>query len=157
MKGLRGSIKHSVWLGVGAAVLLACAAGPSAADPIVLSGANEVPPVTTQASGIADIGIIQTKCPAATTSSTECYNVIGTLSTAGMQATAAHIHQGAAGTNGPVVVTLARRPGTDNLWDVPSGTTVPRDVYQAWWDGQLYVNVHSAANPGGEIRGQLRR
>lgn len=157
MRGLRGSMKLSLWLGVGAAGLLACAAGPAAADPIALSGSAEVPPVNSQSSGIADIGIIQTKCPPATTSSTECYNVIGTVSTGGFQSTAAHIHRAKAGENGPVVVPLARRPGTDAIWDVPSGTTVSKDVYQAWWDGLLYVNVHSAANPGGEVRGQLKR
>jgi hypothetical protein len=159
MKGLRGSVKHSLWLGVGAAGLLAvCGAAPAAADPIPLSGSNEVPPVTTQASGIADVGIVVSKCPPATSSATTCYNVVGTVSTGGMTPTAAHIHKAAAGQNGPVVVPLAARPGTNNvMWDVPSGTTVGQDVYEAWWNGQLYVNVHSAANPGGEIRGQLSR
>ncbi|HXJ83110.1 MAG TPA: CHRD domain-containing protein [Candidatus Methylomirabilis sp.] len=159
MKGLRGSMKHSLWLGVGAAVLLACAAGPSAADPIVLNGSHEVPPVTTQAEGFADIGIVQTKCPAAASSATTCYNVVGTVTTTGVNGTAVHVHKGAADQNGPVVVTLARRPGSDAqpVWDVPSGTVVSQDVYEAWWNGQTYVNVHSAAHPAGEIRGQLHR
>jgi len=39
---------------------------------------------------------------------------------------------------------------------IPQGADITRDQYEAWWNGQTYVNVHSAANPGGEIRGQLR-
>src|SRR5262249_60421540 len=110
MRGLRGSMKLSLWLGVGAAGLLACTAGPAAAEPIALSGSAEVPPVNTQSSGIADVGIVRTKCPPAVSSSTECYNVIGTVSTGGFQPTAAHIHRAPAGQNGPVVVPLAARP-----------------------------------------------
>ena len=157
MKGLRGGVKHSLWLGVGAAgFVVACAAGPAVADPVMLSGSAEVPPVTTQASGWADISVVLHKCPSPT-SGGSCPTVVGSVSTAGVNATAAHIHRATAGQNGPVVVPLARRPGTDSVWDVPSGSTLSQDVYEAWWNGQLYVNVHSAANPGGEIRGQLKR
>ena len=158
MKGLRGGVKHSVWLSAGAAgLLVACAAGTAAAGQVVLSGSAEVPPVTTQASGLADVSIVTFKCPPATSSTIVCYTVIGTVTTAGVNATAAHIHRAAAGQNGPVVVPLKRRPGNDNAWDVESGVTVGQDLYEAWWNGQLYVNVHSAANPGGEIRAQLTR
>jgi hypothetical protein len=158
MRGLRRNVKLSFWLGVGAAGLLAtCAAGTAAANPVVLSGSAEVPPVTTQASGIADISIVIFKCPPATSSAITCYTVVGTVTTGGFASTAAHIHRAAAGQNGPVVVPLKRRPGNDAIWDVEAGTTVNQDVYEAWWNGQLYVNVHSAAHPGGEIRAQLTR
>jgi hypothetical protein len=158
MRGLRCGAKPSFWLGVGTAgLLIACAAAPAAAGPVVLSGNNEVPPVTTQATGIADIGIVTFKCPPATSGGT-CYTVVGTVSTAGMTPTAAHVHRGKPGENGPVVVPLSARPGTNNtIWDVEPGTTVSQAVYEAWWNGQLYVNVHSAAHPGGEIRAQLIR
>ena len=156
MKGLRGGVKHSLWLSVGTAgLLIACAAGTASAEPVVLAGSQEVPPVTTQATGIADISIILSKCPPAT-AGLNCPTVIGTVSTAGVMATAAHIHQAASGQNGPVVVPLAKRPNSE-IWDVPPATTVSQDVYEAWWNGNTYINVHSAANPGGEIRAQLRR
>ena len=158
MRGLRSGSKHSLWLGVGAAALLVvCTTGPVTADPVALSGNNEVPPVTIQASGIADISITSLKCSAAT-AGVNCYTVVGTVTTAGMMPTAVHVHRGKPGENGPVVIPLAARPGTNNtIWDVPTFTTVSQDLYEAWWNGQLYVNVHSAADPGGEIRAQLRR
>jgi CHRD domain len=109
--------------------------------------------VTTNASGVTDLYVHSFKCPAPTSGS-NCYNPIGSVSVAGMTPTAVHIHQAAAGQNGPVIVPLVRV--SDTLWVVPAGATINQDQYQAWWDGNTYVNVHSAANPGGEIRGQLR-
>ena len=43
-----------------------------------------------------------------------------------------------------------------NIWAVPLGSSITEAQYQAYWDGLLYVNVHSAANKGGEIRAQLK-
>jgi CHRD domain-containing protein len=161
MRGLRGAVNHSLWLGVGGAgLLVACAAGPAVAEPVVLSGSTEVPPVTTQASGIADVSIVYIKCAGAGFGghgSGDCPTAVGTVTTGGVAVTAVHIHQAAAGQNGPVVVSLKPRPDNNAIWDVPPGATVSQAVYEAFWNGQLYVNVHSAANPGGEIRAQLRR
>lgn len=120
---------------------------------MTLSGSQEVPPVNTTATGTADISVHQFKCPSVT-SSYNCPTMVGSVVVNGMTATAAHVHMAAAGQNGPVIVTLEK---TDvNVWSVPTGTTLTDDQYRAWWDGKLYVNVHSAANPNGEIRGQLR-
>ena len=69
-------------------------------------------------------------------------------------ATAAHIHMGAAGANGPVIVPLTK--SGDNMWVVPPEAKLKEEQYQAFKAGGLYVNVHSAANKGGEIRDQLR-
>jgi hypothetical protein len=44
----------------------------------------------------------------------------------------------------------------DNIWAVPLGSALTDAQYQAYWDGLLYVNVHSDANKGGEIRAQLK-
>lgn len=66
-------------------------------------------------------------------------------------ATAAHIHVGAKGVNGGVVVPLCG-PCTSAV----NGTAMlTADQLAAMKKGQYYVNVHTAKNPNGEIRGQI--
>jgi CHRD domain len=109
---------------------------------VTLSGAQEVPPVKTQASGTADIKVAADR------------SVSGTVTTTGVSGVAAHIHQAAAGRNGPVIVPLTKKG--DNSWVVPAGSKLTEAQYNAYKAGDLYVNVHSAANKGGEIRAQLK-
>ena len=67
-------------------------------------------------------------------------------------AVAAHIHSGKRGVAGPVVATLCAKACTSPL----KGTvTVNASVKSALRAGTAYVNVHTAANPAGEIRGQI--
>jgi hypothetical protein len=69
-------------------------------------------------------------------------------------AMAAHVHVGAAGINGPVVVTLV--PPTSGF---SSGCTfVSRDLARAIINNpeDYYVNVHNVDFPNGALRGQLR-
>ncbi len=144
--------RRSRWAGLaGVALLVACSTAPPS-HKTVLTGEREVPPVKTSASGLSDISVRTGKCPSAGSSS-DCYNLVGTVQTTGVMGTAAHIHQGAADQNGPVIVTLIQT-GTDT-WSVPVGTVVTDAQYQAYLKGGLYVNVHSDANKGGEIRAQL--
>ena len=79
--------------------------------------------------------------------------VSGSVTTKGVQGTAAHIHMGAAGKNGPVIVPFTKEGDT---YKAPAGATLNADQLTAFKGGELYFNVHSAANPGGEIRGQLK-
>ena len=109
---------------------------------VALSGSEEVPPVTTSAGGGGTIVVAADK------------SVSGSVTTKGLDAVAAHIHQGAAGKNGPVAVGLAKTG--DNVWSVPAGAKLTDAQYDAFKAGELYVNVHTAANKGGEIRGQLK-
>jgi CHRD domain-containing protein len=69
-------------------------------------------------------------------------------------AAAAHIHQGAAGTSGNVVVPL-KTPGADGKASGCTNTTRPivRAILAS--PAGFYVNVHTAASPNGAIRGQL--
>lgn len=72
----------------------------------------------------------------------------------GGTASAAHIHDGAAGTNGPVIIPFTGFPATT------SGTysntfTVPSTEISAFLSGNTYINIHNASFPGGEIRGQI--
>jgi hypothetical protein len=108
---------------------------------VTLSGANEVPPVATSASGEGTISIADDGA------------VSGSVMTKGVQGTAAHIHLGAAGKNGPVIVPFTKEGDT---YKAPAGAKLNADQMTAFKTGELYFNVHSAANPGGEIRGQLK-
>lgn len=82
--------------------------------------------------------------------------VTGGVTLTGINATLAHIHNGIAGTNGPVIVDFLQTAGNPNRWEVEAGDVLTAEQVNALLAGQLYVNVHSAANPGGEIRGQVK-
>lgn len=121
--------------------LTACAgmAGPAA---VKLSGDQEVPPVTTAATGESRISVAADG------------SVSGAVTTSGVDGTMAHIHLAAAGKNGPVIVPLAKT--ADGQWSVPAGAKLTPEQLKAYQAGELYVNVHSAANKPGEIRAQLK-
>lgn len=141
--------------------------GPSVAfaDSIVfradLSGAEEVPPIVSDTSGSAkfrvDRGLTKIVVDLDIRNGTDILAVAG-----------AHIHCGVAGANGPVAAFLAGMvPGgldgnislrltidDDNIINDACGATVA-DLVASFASGDAYVNVHSAANPGGEVRGQI--
>lgn len=67
--------------------------------------------------------------------------------------TAAHIHRGAAGVNGPPVFTL--KPSNEGRWQgCSNGSEWTQDRIENN-PGEFYVNVHTAEYPNGAIRGQL--
>jgi hypothetical protein len=107
-----------------------------------LTGAQEVPPVTTAATGTTNIQV------------TADGMVSGSVTTAGVMSTMAHIHLAPAGQNGPVIVPLTKNG--DNGYTVPAGAKLTAAQLEAYKMGSLYVNVHSAAHKGGEIRAQLK-
>lgn len=105
-----------------------------------LSGAQEVPPVQTSGSGKGTLRLA------------EDGTVSGSITTEGVEGTMAHIHQGAKGTNGPVIVPLVKKGDT---YTVPEGRKLTQAQQQAWKAGNLYVNVHSNRHKGGEVRAQI--
>jgi CHRD domain len=84
--------------------------------------------------------------------------------------TAGHIHVGGVGTPGPTVINFTVPTGASNDFSITGSATDATftlrpdqgirsadDMFQAILGGNTYVNVHSAVNGGGEIRGQLTR
>jgi hypothetical protein len=107
-----------------------------------LSGDQEIPPVTTPASGTGTFTVGPDK------------SVTGSVTITGMSATVAHIHEAAAGTTGSIIVPLSKI--SDNVWAVPAGAKLTDAQYESYKAGNLYFNVHSAAYKSGEIRGQIK-
>ncbi len=148
------------------AVATAVAAAPAQPRNFVapLSGGNEVPPVDTQARGVAIFHLSDDGT--ALEYKLNVSNINDVLQ--------AHIHaRAAAGVNAPVVTFLypdgpppvlipGRHTGTlatgvitaADLIGPMAGMTMA-DLLDAIMDGEAYVNVHTVANPTGEIRGQL--
>lgn len=109
-----------------------------------LDGAQEAPPVTTTASGLA-----------ATTVDLDARVLTAHVNTAGVEdAVAAHIHSGARGVAGPVEVALTQDPADVSRWSVVEAPLTAAQI-DAFLSGSLYANVHTPAFPDGEIRGQI--
>lgn len=108
---------------------------------VTLSGDNEVPPVKTAAKGSGTITIADDG------------SVSGSVTTTGVAGTAAHIHEAAAGSNGPVIVPFTKDGDT---YKAPPGAKLTPAQMASFKAGNLYFNVHSDANKGGEVRGQLK-
>jgi hypothetical protein len=121
-----------------------------------MTGTKEVPPVRTLASGTANFVNNQTF-------------IVFDLSVSDLyNATSAHIHQGRAGVNGPIVVTLYKTadpsPGlfggysgniTSSMLEGPLKGKQLSALVDLLSNGQAYVNVHTIKNKNGEIRDQV--
>lgn len=127
--------------GLFAALALVAGSAYASDVKVTLAGSQEVPPVTTSATGAGTITVKDDK------------SVSGSVTTKDIVGVAAHIHLAPAGKNGPPIITLTKT--SEGVWTVPEGSKLTDEQYAAFKAGDLYVNVHSAANKGGEIRGQL--
>ncbi|MFS8084638.1 MAG: CHRD domain-containing protein [Acidobacteriota bacterium] len=142
MSAARRSSKSSLWAILSAVVLLCPASALSDEVRVTLRGDNEIPPVTTTASGIGILVVGADK------------SVSGSVTISGMTVTVAHIHDASAGKNGPIIVPLTMT--SDTVWTVPAGVKFTDAQYESYKTGNLYFNVHSATYKGGEIRGQIK-
>jgi len=138
----RRSVVVALSLATALGALAGCASmSPSTNQQVRLSGSNEVPANTSSASGTGDVNIMADR------------SVKVNVSVVGMTPTAAHIHEGAAGANGPVIMPLTK---VGDLGFVSAdGAKLTEAQYASYKAGNLYVNVHSAKFPGGEVRSQL--
>lgn len=118
-----------------------------------LSGSEEVPPVQTEATGVAEF----TPGEDSVAYSVNATNIEGV--------TAGHIHFGKQGENGPIVVTLFKYDSPMNQVSESGTFTAEQlegplagkqlsDLAIVGANGTLYVNIHTQQNPNGEIRGQ---
>jgi CHRD domain-containing protein len=132
---------------------LACAALFTLASPAMaatvnlkadLKAASEVPPTDSKGTG---------SVTATFDTASKNLSWKGTVSGLTGPATAAHFHAGEAGKNGGVVVPIA---GADKGSFEGSATLTDAQAAELM-DGKWYVNVHTAANKGGEVRGQVTK
>lgn len=108
-----------------------------------LTGAQEVPSSGSAATGTGSLVVNPLTRLAS-----------GSIALTGITATAAHIHLGATGANGAVIVPLTFTGA--GVFSVPASTVLTADQFNAYKQGNLYFNAHSTAFSGGEIRGQIR-
>jgi len=113
----------------------------SGAMKVSLTPAEEVPPAKSEGKGSGSFRVA------------EDGTISGSVTTEGVKGTMAHIHQGAKGANGPVIVPLTKSGDT---YTVPEGKKLTPAQMDALKAGNLYVNVHSDQYKGGEVRAQLQ-
>jgi hypothetical protein len=116
--------------------------GMAMASQLKLTGDQEVPANTSTSVGTGTIMVAADG------------SVSGSVAAPGMAGMAAHIHVGAAGVNGPVIIPLTGSDG--DTWTVPDGAKLTDEQMAAYKAGNLYVNIHTAEHKGGELRTQLK-
>lgn len=110
----------------------------------LMSGEQEVPPVATVATGSGVVTLNEND---------STVTAVVTVADA-PTAMAAHIHEGASGVNGDVIITLTQDAEDAGVF---TATAEPISAAQltTLLDGGMYFNVHTPENPGGEVRGQI--
>jgi hypothetical protein len=129
-----------------AAAMAAALISPAAAEMVAykaqLAGASEVPPNNSAGTGTAQVNV-----------DTEKKEVSWTITFSGLSgdATAAHFH-------GPAAAGENAGPAIDISGKIESGTSPLTDAQLADLEaGRLYINIHTAQFPDGEIRGQVEK
>src|SRR5262249_37320554 len=137
----------------------------------VMSTAFEVPPINLDAEGAALIEVQVTRdAQGAITSGTVTFDVDYRFPSP-VTITGLHIHNGAAGVNGPIVIDTGISGAADGATAITNATRgnifriveVNTSAGIAALNGlfsdptQFYVNMHTTVNSGGVIRGQLSR
>lgn len=119
-------------------------------DQILLSarmnGAQETPSIVTNAVGVTAFSLNSTH-------DTLCVK----MTVAGLSGsiTGAHIHMGALGVSGPVLFNLSTFVSGTSAAFIITGNNLTSALLSEYLKGNMYINVHTTANPAGEIRGQI--
>ena len=135
----------NLFLSAAVVALAGCSSMPdwmpgSGAIGVKLSGAEEVPALSVPGTGSGSFRVASDG------------TITGSVTTKDVAGTMAHIHRGAKGQNGPIVVPLDKNGDT---YTVPAGRKLTPQQMDDLKAGNLYVNVHTNRNKGGEVRGQL--
>jgi hypothetical protein len=140
-------MRHAPWL-VATIISVFLLCGAARAEQINfkadLSGASEVPPVTSAGKGAATAAL-----------DTASKTLSWTVTYSGLAPTAGHIHgPAAAGANAGVLVPFS---GPNLASPIKGSATLTDAQISDLEAGRTYINLHTADNKGGEIRGQLVR
>jgi CHRD domain len=113
---------------------------------VPLSGAEQVPPVTTAGKGSAEL-----------TWDPSTRVVTWNITDSGLTGpvTMAHFHDGAEGKNGPVAIWLTKKD-TEATGAIKGEATLTPQQAQQFEAGDWYINLHTKDHPAGEIRGQVK-
>ncbi len=112
-----------------------------------LTGAQEVPAVNTSARGTASFTLNEGK---------DTLFIAGSFTGLSGPITMAHVHNGFEGVAGPVVTSLFSMIRGNQLNGFLTGADIAPDKLDRYLRGAYYINIHTAANPNGEIRGQIK-
>ena len=144
IRNINGSLALAAALAAGLSFVASGANAEVVKYKAALSGASEVPSNNEKGTGQADLEF-----------DTTSKQLTWTVTYSGLTgpATAAHIHGiAAAGANAPPMIPFAQ-PASP----IKGSATLTDAQVAALTSGQLYVNIHTAAHPPGEIRGQIVR
>jgi hypothetical protein len=111
-----------------------------------LKGVSKVPPVSNSAAGVGYLAL-----------NPSTLQFSGVVMVSGLSSTvrAVVVHVGQEGTNGPGIIILT--DSGNGTWTVPPNTVLSSAQVAYFNNGELYYNVHTQDNPGGELRGQLSK
>ena len=109
-----------------------------------LTGASVVPAAATSATGVGFLAV---------EAATRQFSGFVKLSGLASPVSSAVIHVGAAGTNGTGIISLSNNG--NGIWSVPANTVLSDTQVANFNNDELYFNIRTDANPGGELRGQV--
>ncbi|MDX5320893.1 MAG: CHRD domain-containing protein, partial [Bacteroidota bacterium] len=121
--------------------------GPQILFTAELNGSQEVPPVAGNATGVASFYLNATRDTLCVRAS--WHGLTG-------EASGVHIHSGAMGENGDVLVNLSNDISGNQIYARITGSDLTAGLITSLLSGNTYLNIHTAANLGGEIRGQIQ-
>lgn len=112
-----------------------------------MGGDQEVPAINTTAQGVAAFTLNETR---------DTLFIQAAFSGLSGPVTSVHIHEGAVGVAGPVIINLLPMLRGNRLSGFLTGANIAPANLTKFFRGGYYINAHTAANGGGEIRGQIR-